>query len=162
MAAPLILSPRKNIVCISCLGACYKIIAWQKCLYNALAPYGALALFKIFVGQLSCNKRPQTQYLFLHFCLCLYRWWAHQVKRIGKVWQPTQIMTWVSQILFLIMRFIIVYVKSCYRITDNTSIASELIICLVWLDIYITLTSLVFLVKMFWISFLSYKTPSSS
>ena len=32
------------------------------------AKNGALALFGIFAGRISCNKRPHTQYLLLHHC----------------------------------------------------------------------------------------------
>ena len=38
----------------------------QKFLNNALAPSGALALFEIFAGRISCNKRPHNRYLLLH------------------------------------------------------------------------------------------------
>ena len=48
-----------------CEGVCYRIYAQQKFLNNALAPYGALALFGIFAGRISCNKRPHNRYLFL-------------------------------------------------------------------------------------------------
>ena len=43
------------VINTSCSGVCY----------NALAPNGALALFGIFAGRISCNKRPHTQYLLL-------------------------------------------------------------------------------------------------
>ena len=32
----------------------------------AKIPDGALALFGIFAGRISCNKYPHTQYLLLH------------------------------------------------------------------------------------------------
>ena len=54
------------VINTSCSGVCYRIYAWQKFFNNALAPNGALALFGIFAGRISCNKRPHTQYLLLH------------------------------------------------------------------------------------------------
>ena len=53
------------VINTSCSGVCYRIYARQKFFNNALAPYGALALFGIFAGRISCNKRPHTQYLLL-------------------------------------------------------------------------------------------------
>ena len=40
-------------------------LVWQKFLNNALTPDGALALFEIFAGRISCNKRPHNRYLLL-------------------------------------------------------------------------------------------------
>ena len=54
------------VINTSCSGVCYRIYARQNFLNNALAPNGALALFGIFAGRISCNKRPHTQYLLLH------------------------------------------------------------------------------------------------
>ena len=54
------------VINTSCSGVCYRIYAWQKFFNNALVPNGALALFGIFAGRISCNKRPHTQYLLLH------------------------------------------------------------------------------------------------
>ena len=56
------------VINTSCSGVCYRIYARQNFLNNALAPNGALALFGIFAGRISCYKRPRTQYLLLHFC----------------------------------------------------------------------------------------------
>ena len=53
------------VINTSCSGVCYRIYARQKFLNNALAPNGALALFGIFAGRISCNKRSHTQYLLL-------------------------------------------------------------------------------------------------
>ena len=53
------------VINTSCSGVCYRIYARQKFFNNALAPNGALALFGIFAGRISCNKRPHTQYLLL-------------------------------------------------------------------------------------------------
>ena len=53
------------VINTSCSGVCYRIYARQKFLNNTLAPNGALALFEIFAGCISCNKRPHTQYLLL-------------------------------------------------------------------------------------------------
>ena len=52
------------VINTSCSSICYRIYARQKFLYNALAPNGALALFGIFAGRISCNKCPHNQYLF--------------------------------------------------------------------------------------------------
>ena len=49
------------VINTSCSGVCYRIYARQKFFNNALAP----ALFGIFAGRISCNKRPHTQYLLL-------------------------------------------------------------------------------------------------
>ena len=54
------------VINTSCSGVCYRIYARQKFLNNALMPNGALALFGIFAGRISCNKRPHNRYLFLH------------------------------------------------------------------------------------------------
>ena len=54
------------VIYTSCSGVCYRIYARQKFFNNALAPNGALALFGIFAGRISCNKRPHTRYLLLH------------------------------------------------------------------------------------------------
>ena len=54
------------VINTSCSGVCYRIYARQKFFNNALAPSSALALFGIFAGCISCNKRPHTQYLLLH------------------------------------------------------------------------------------------------
>ena len=56
------------VINTSCSGICYRIYARQKFFNNALEPNGALALFGIFAGCISCNKRPHTQYLLLHYC----------------------------------------------------------------------------------------------
>ena len=53
------------VINTSCSGVCYRIYARQNFLNNALAPNSALALFGIFAGRISCNKRPHTQYLLL-------------------------------------------------------------------------------------------------
>ena len=53
------------VINTSCSGVCYRIYARQRFFNNALAPDGALALFGIFAGRISCNKRPHTQYLLL-------------------------------------------------------------------------------------------------
>ena len=53
------------VINTSCSGVCYRIYARQNFLNNALAPNDALALFGIFAGRISCNKRPHTQYLLL-------------------------------------------------------------------------------------------------
>ena len=50
------------VINTSCSGVCYRIYARHNFLNNALA----LALFGIFAGRISCNKRPHTQYLLLH------------------------------------------------------------------------------------------------
>ena len=55
------------VINTSCSGVCYRIYARQKFFNNALAPNGALALFGIFAGSISCNKRPHTQYLLLQY-----------------------------------------------------------------------------------------------
>ena len=54
------------VINTSCSGVCYRIYARQKFFNNALTPDGTLALFGIFAGRISCNKRPHTQYLLLH------------------------------------------------------------------------------------------------
>ena len=54
------------VINTSCSGVCYRIYARQKFLNNALTPNGALALFGIFAGRISCNKRPSMMYLLLH------------------------------------------------------------------------------------------------
>ena len=66
------------VINTSCSGVCYRIYAWQNFLNNALAPNGALALFGIFAGRISCNKRPHTQYLLLHEKKFLWwqQWWC--------------------------------------------------------------------------------------
>ena len=43
----------------------FLLYARQKFLINALAPNGALALFEIFAGRISCNKCPHNRYLLL-------------------------------------------------------------------------------------------------
>ena len=48
------------VINTSCLGVCCRIYARQKFFNNTLAPNGALALFGIFAGRISCNKRPHT------------------------------------------------------------------------------------------------------
>ena len=54
------------VINTSCLGVCYRIYTRQKFLNNALMPNGALALFEIFAGRISCcNKRPHNRYLLL-------------------------------------------------------------------------------------------------
>ena len=53
------------VINTSCSGVCYRMYARQKFFNNALVPHGALALFGIFAGRLSCNKRPHTQYLYI-------------------------------------------------------------------------------------------------
>ena len=50
------------VINTSCSGVCYRIYARQK---FQIMPDGALALFGIFAGRISCNKRPHTQYLLL-------------------------------------------------------------------------------------------------
>ena len=52
------------VINTSCSGVCYRIYARQKFFNNVLAPDGALALFGIFAGRISCNKRPHTQYYY--------------------------------------------------------------------------------------------------
>ena len=47
------------------LGRLLHYIRPAKFFNNALAPNGTLALFGIFAGRISCNKRPHTQYLLL-------------------------------------------------------------------------------------------------
>ena len=54
------------VIKTSCSGICYRIYTRQKILNNTLAPDGALALFEIFAGRISCNKRPHNRYLLLH------------------------------------------------------------------------------------------------
>ena len=49
------------------LGRLLQDIRPEKFLNNALMPDGALALFGIFAGHISCNKRPHSRYLLLHF-----------------------------------------------------------------------------------------------
>ena len=65
------LKPDRSVFIIeintSCSGVCYRIYARQKFFNNALAPYGALALFVIFAGRISCNKRPSMRYLSLQY-----------------------------------------------------------------------------------------------
>ena len=58
------------VINTSCSGVCYRIYARQKFLNNALAPNGALALFGIFAGRMSCNKCPHTQNLLLELRCC--------------------------------------------------------------------------------------------
>ena len=53
------------VINTSCSGVCYRIYTRQKFFNNALAPDGTLALFGIFAGRISCNKRPHTQYLLV-------------------------------------------------------------------------------------------------
>ena len=55
------------VITTSCSGVCYRIYARQKFLNNGHTPDGALALFEIFAGRISCNKRPHNRYLLLHF-----------------------------------------------------------------------------------------------
>ena len=55
------------VINTSCSSVCYRIYGRQSFLNNALAPNGALALFGIFAGRISCNKRPHTQYLLLQY-----------------------------------------------------------------------------------------------
>ena len=55
------------VINTSCSGVCYRIYARQKFFNNALAPNGALALFGIFAGRISCNKCPHNRYLLLHY-----------------------------------------------------------------------------------------------
>ena len=43
------------VINTSFLAVCYRIYAWQKFLNNARAPNGALALFEIFAGRISCR-----------------------------------------------------------------------------------------------------------
>ena len=52
------------VINTSCSGICYRIYARQKFLDNALAPNGALVLFGIFAGRISCNKTP-SQSVFI-------------------------------------------------------------------------------------------------
>ena len=63
------LKPDRSVFIIvintSCSGVCYRIYARQKFFNNVLGPYGALALFGIFAGRISYNKRPHTRYLLL-------------------------------------------------------------------------------------------------
>ena len=76
------------VINTSCSGVCYRIYAWQKFLNNALAPNGALALFGIFAGRISCNKRPHTQYLLLQY-IQLVKVLYCKLPTIGKKQLPT-------------------------------------------------------------------------